>query len=782
MRLSLRHLGGVVQSVAVASCLAVGFAALADAATVTWNTTTGTWDTTTGNWTGGSPVANLYVEGDAAIFNSTSGGTVTIQAGGVAPASTTVSAASGTYTFDGGPLGGTGSLTKSGGGTLVFSGDPATYSGGTTITGGRLNAPAASLPSSGSISLGAGTLNITSGTLASNITLTSNSSRLLNGTYSGSISGANTLNFQGTVTLAGSNSMSGDINPADTTSRLNINHESALGTGTAVINQTTYANTSGSPLTIANNFRWASNNFVWAAGTLETTGTFFANSGGRFSVDGGTLTLNKFDSSSSGRTLNLFSGPGLLHVKNAAGTNVSGQVDIASAGDFNVRLGHGSALGSGNWRIGNSNAVISASNDIEIPAPLVTFTAGTVTFSGSNSMTFSGNWEGQWRFDTTTNSWLTNDVAAGKSVTLQGTMSIRSATATTFTNFRLRGTGDTTFEGVIQNGGGAGFNGGFIVDNSGTTTFSNVANTYTGVTTVNFGTLRVASLADGGVASSLGQSSNAASNLVLNGVRLTYIGSGNSATNRAFSLAASSTIESSGTGTLSFTDPSVGLTYGAANQARTLTLRGTNTGANDFGKNLTNNGSGAVSLTKTDAGRWILSGTNTYTGATSVQAGVLLIDGSTGSSAVSVSSGAVIGGDGTIGGNLTLSDGGLFAFDTGSTLSLTGNLSLNSSFGVASLRSVFGSAVDWAAVSAGTYTLLNTSFSFNDTNISNFGEANQATGLLGGRSAYFQQGTSPTTSLQLVVVPEPATLGVAAAATGLVGLGLYRRRRQGPRA
>jgi MYXO-CTERM domain-containing protein len=31
-------------------------------------------------------------------------------------------------------------------------------------------------------------------------------------------------------------------------------------------------------------------------------------------------------------------------------------------------------------------------------------------------------------------------------------------------------------------------------------------------------------------------------------------------------------------------------------------------------------------------------------------------------------------------------------------------------------------------------------------------------------------------------VPEPATLGVAAAATGLVGLGLYRRRRQGPRA
>jgi fibronectin-binding autotransporter adhesin len=269
---------------------------------------------------------------------------------------------------------------------------------------------------------------------------------------------------------------------------------------------------------------------------------------------------------------------------------------------------------------------------------------------------------------------------------------------------------------------------------------------------------------------------------VLNGGRLTYIGSGNSATNRAFSLAASSTIESSGTGTLSFTDPAVPLTYGTANQVRTLTLRGTNTGANDFGKNLGNNGSGALAVTKTDAGRWILSGTNTYTGATSVQAGVLLIDGSTGSSAVSVSSGAVIGGDGTIGGNLTLSNGGLFAFDTGSTLSLTGNLSLNSSFGVASLRSVFGSAVDWAAVSAGTYTLMNTSFSFNDTNISNFGEANQATGLLGGRSAYFQQGTSPTTSLQLVVVPEPATLGVAAAATGLVGLGLYRRRRQGPRA
>jgi autotransporter-associated beta strand protein len=180
-------------------------------------------------------------------------------------------------------------------------------------------------------------------------------------------------------------------------------------------------------------------------------------------------------------------------------------------------------------------------------------------------------------------------------------------------------------------------------------------------------------------------------------------------------------------------------------------------------------------LTKTGSGRLTLASTNTYTGATSVLQGVLLVDGSTAAgSAVSVSSGAVFGGNGTVGGNLTLASGALFAFDTGSTLDLSGTLALDPLFGVASLRSTSGSAVNWASVAQGTYTLMNTSFAFNTGNISNFG-ANAAASV-GGKKAYFQQGSGPS-SLQLVVVPEPTALALMAVGSALSGLVAWRRRR-----
>ncbi len=219
-------------------------------------------------------------------------------------------------------------------------------------------------------------------------------------------------------------------------------------------------------------------------------------------------------------------------------------------------------------------------------------------------------------------------------------------------------------------------------------------------------------------------------------------------------------------------------------ETRNFILGGSNTGDNDWQSNIKNNstsgtnGLAPVSLTKTGVGKWILSGANTYTGATSVQQGVLLVEGSTAAgSAVSVTSNAVFGGNGTVNGNLTLSSGALFAFDTGSTLDLAGTLTLDSSFAVSSLRNTSGGSVDWVSIAQGTYTLMNTSFSFNTGNISNFGAGNQATGLAGGKTAYFQQGTTPTSSLQLVVVPEPTALALAAAGAALSGLMAWRRRR-----
>jgi autotransporter-associated beta strand protein len=193
------------------------------------------------------------------------------------------------------------------------------------------------------------------------------------------------------------------------------------------------------------------------------------------------------------------------------------------------------------------------------------------------------------------------------------------------------------------------------------------------------------------------------------------------------------------------------------------------------------NGAAGMTLTKTGLGTQVLGGTNTYTGVTSVEAGVLLVDGSTAAgSAVTVSSNAVFGGKGTVNGNLTLSNGALFAFDhlvPNDPLDLVSNFALDSTFGVASLRNISGTAVDWANVTQGTYTLMNTNFVFNSGNIDNFGSGDPAN-IGGGKSAYFQQGSSPTSSLQLVVVPEPGMLGLAGLGLGMATLSFMKRRRR----
>lgn len=150
------------------------------------------------------------------------------------------------------------------------------------------------------------------------------------------------------------------------------------------------------------------------------------------------------------------------------------------------------------------------------------------------------------------------------------------------------------------------------------------------------------------------------------------------------------------------------------------------------GASPTISGNATASLIKANTGTLRLTGVNTYGGATTVSAGTLdVAEGSiNGTSGISVAAGAA------------------FIYD--SATDLTPSISL-----------VSGSRIG----GDGTYTLINNSGNF--SNISNFGLANAAD-IGGGRSAYFQNG-----SLQLVVVPEPATwlLGLAA----LAGLARMKR-------
>ncbi len=77
-------------------------------------------------------------------------------------------------------------------------------------------------------------------------------------------------------------------------------------------------------------------------------------------------------------------------------------------------------------------------------------------------------------------------------------------------------------------------------------------------------------------------------------------------------------------------------------------------------------GSGIVKLTKTGTGGITLSGANTYTGATAINEGKLIIDGSTAATNISVASGATLGGNGSLGGNATVADGGKLEFNISS--------------------------------------------------------------------------------------------------------------------
>jgi len=244
---------------------------------------------------------------------------------------------------------------------------------------------------------------------------------------------------------------------------------------------------------------------------------------------------------------------------------------------------------------------------------------------------------------------------------------------------------------------------------------------------------------------------------------------------------------------------------------RTLNLSGTNAGLNTLAPIV-----GEFSTTiptriaKSGTGTWNLTAANTYTGGTTVNAGRLLINNTSGSGTGTgnvIVNGGILGGDGSISGNVTVNANGVLApGNSPGDINIGGNLTLGASsiFDVELNGMTAGTGYDQAIV-GGTVTLdaaslLSVSLGFTPAIGDAFWIINQTPGTspvsgtfntLPDQTQFTVSGTlfeiryatdfsllNPAAGsgndVALVVVPEPTVLGLLAAASVMV---LRRKRR-----
>lgn len=359
----------------------------------------------------------------------------------------------------------------------------------------------------------------------------------------------------------------------------------------------------------------------------------------------------------------------------AARLNLGTNLAVASGGILVT-----SNVGANETVIGSSNALSSGSGDLVIHQHN---TAGGLTIGATITSSFTKTGDGLLTLTGGNGGGITTRINAG-------TLSVGSPTplggnsGTNTIIFSVGSTGTLQFTSNLNTAKGITVNGNGIVEvvGSGTTatlngansvggagnltktgggsllfSSTNSANTFTGALIIKQGAVRVTTLGNAGVASGIGAGSADPAKLVLDGgvLQLTATANAPATTNRLFTLGASGgTIENANTtpaNSMSFTGwGDIALT--GSNAPRTLTLTGTNNGANRLVPSLGDNGSGASSLVKNGAGTWIVEGNNSYSGSTAINAGTLLVNAlHNGAGNYTISGGATLGGDN---GNITL--------------------------------------------------------------------------------------------------------------------------------
>ena len=593
-----------IRSIAFAAVIALlAFAAPAPrvlAATWYWNTnTTGLW-TTTSNWsdnpsTGGSSPSTAPTTGDTAYFNQSSkNGATTLRL-------------SVDQSIDG----------------LVFA-----NTGATTITGTTANRILTIGTVGITINSGAGAVTLGNATSGSRVAIamggsqtwannSSNTFTVTNGITS--TSGTQTLTIGG----SGPTAVSGTIGDGAAGNRVSLTKE---GAGRLTLSA---ANTFTGPVTI-NSGTLTVTSAIGNGGSAGSLGAGTSDAA-NFVINGGVLNWNAGSSETSNRSITIGTNGGTIFgngANNSTHLTLTGSLALAGSGARTITLQSPGSLRNNSWSadIGDSGGATSiVVNNTTANGQSSWALSGNLTFTGGLSVTGGGGW---LNLTGTRNNFSGGvSVGAGSALYLNTTGTLSQDITNNGTIGSGQNATSVTFSGVISGAGNVTSTG-----NSRSITLSNANNSYEGTTTVQSAALSevlsVTKLADGGVNSSIGRSSNAASNLRIQNMSLRYTGTGDS-TDRLFTINGSAAadyagIEANGTGPLNFTNTGA-IAYGTTNQTRTLTLYGTNTGSNTFAPTIGNNGTGAVSLTKSGAGTWVLTGANTYTGTTTLSAGTLVV-------------------------------------------------------------------------------------------------------------------------------------------------------------
>jgi fibronectin-binding autotransporter adhesin len=496
-----------------------------------------------------------------ATASSDRGFTLGTGGGGIA-----VSNAASTLTLSGTAVG-TGSLTKTGAGTLVLSGTNS-YTGGNTVSAGTLRAGSTQAfgATTGSMTVAAGaTLNLAG---------FNNTVAALSGAGNVTL-GAATLTSNGSSSSAGF--FTGIISGTGGFTRAGLGTQAMTGCGNTYTGVTTLSGTLSvdclSDAGIASGIGASSN----ITGGLVFSGT------GQLVYAGSSVSINR------GFTL---SGLGIINV--ATGSTTLG---------FS-----GPVIGSSLRKDGSGTLVLSGTNTYTG----TTQVTGGILRAGATNVFGTAAAAGGMTLDNTTgvtldlNGFDSTVASLAGGGTTGGNITLGGATLT------IRNPGNQTYAGTISGSGN------LVKTGAGIQNLSGCNSSYAGSTTINAGTLSVTCLAEGGTNSSIGASTSGPSNLVLNGGTLQYVGAGDS-TDRQFTLGTGGgTLDSSGSGAIAFSS-AASIALAGTNTARTLTLRGDNTGNNTLAAQVDDNGTGKTGLAKLDAGTWILTNQNsTYTGVTSI--------------------------------------------------------------------------------------------------------------------------------------------------------------------